>query len=267
MSGLTLRAKYKHFNTICEQTSDNSPTDSGSSFLMWWSSKAKTWNFEKLLRLFFVWPIDSVSPRIVRRVLPCRGTTLLFLRDVCPILVILQLLLQKYVIRTCPCIDCSTIYSFGSQSRWVHPKKCYASFLPFWWHPRMQIRTNLNSCEMRMSIQVSFERNYVCNVWRWLWSSVSWNTHPCVWTFRFGSFQQLRSIVLGVSRSCVCCLSITIWWSRIAMTSMTFAAVICDADEPHSATDSSFTMFPQSTTLPLYFLNCGSNSEFFRWQR
>ena len=27
MSGRPIRAKYKHFRTICEQTSDNSPTD------------------------------------------------------------------------------------------------------------------------------------------------------------------------------------------------------------------------------------------------
>ena len=33
MSGLTIRAKYKHFNTICEQTFDNSPSDSSSSCL------------------------------------------------------------------------------------------------------------------------------------------------------------------------------------------------------------------------------------------
>ena len=33
MSGLPIWAKYKHFKTICEQTSHNSPTDSSSSFL------------------------------------------------------------------------------------------------------------------------------------------------------------------------------------------------------------------------------------------
>ena len=31
MLGLPIRVKYKHFKTICEQTSDNSPTDSSSS--------------------------------------------------------------------------------------------------------------------------------------------------------------------------------------------------------------------------------------------
>ena len=42
------------------------------------------------------------------------------------------------------------------------------------------------------------------------------------------------------------------------MTSMTFAAVICDADDPCSVNtaydpESSFTVSPRSTTLPLYF--------------
>ena len=58
----------------------------------------------------------------------------------------------------------------------------------------------------------------------------------------------------------------------LAMTSMTSAAVICDADDPCSVNtacdpESFFTMSPRSTTLPLYFWNCGSNSEFLRWQR
>ena len=35
MSGRPIRSKYTHFKTICEQTSDNSPTDSSSSFLKW----------------------------------------------------------------------------------------------------------------------------------------------------------------------------------------------------------------------------------------
>ena len=33
MAGLPIRAKHKHFKTICEQTSDNSPTDSSSASL------------------------------------------------------------------------------------------------------------------------------------------------------------------------------------------------------------------------------------------
>ena len=39
MSGLPIRAKYKHIKTISEQTTHNFPTDSSSSFLNWWLSK------------------------------------------------------------------------------------------------------------------------------------------------------------------------------------------------------------------------------------
>ena len=38
-SGLPIRARYKHVKTMCEQTADNSPTDSSSSCMNWWSSK------------------------------------------------------------------------------------------------------------------------------------------------------------------------------------------------------------------------------------
>ena len=38
ISGLPIRAKYKHFRTILEHTGDNSPTDFIYSALKWWSS-------------------------------------------------------------------------------------------------------------------------------------------------------------------------------------------------------------------------------------
>ena len=51
------------------------------------------------------------------------------------------------------------------------------------------------------------------------------------------------------------------------MTSITFAAVTSDADEPCSVItlrepESSFAMSPRCTTRPLYFWKFGSNSEF-----
>ena len=54
--------------------------------------------------------------------------------------------------------------------------------------------------------------------------------------------------------------------------SMTFATVICDADDPCSVNtahdpESSLAMSPRSTSRPLYFWYWGSNSEFLRWQR
>ena len=55
------------------------------------------------------------------------------------------------------------------------------------------------------------------------------------------------------------------------MTSVTFATVICDADEPFSENtakepESTFTMSPRNTTLPFYFWYWGSNSAFLEWQ-
>ena len=38
ISGLPIRAKYKHFRTIREHTCDNSQTDFISSSSKWWSS-------------------------------------------------------------------------------------------------------------------------------------------------------------------------------------------------------------------------------------
>ena len=57
---------------------------------------------------------------------------------------------------------------------------------------------------------------------------------------------------------------------NLEMISLTFAAVICGADDPCSVItakdpESSFTMSPQSTTRPLYFWCCVSNTAFFKW--
>ena len=41
MSGLPSRFSYKHLITVCEQTCDNSPSDSSSSCLNWWSSRQR----------------------------------------------------------------------------------------------------------------------------------------------------------------------------------------------------------------------------------
>ena len=42
MSGPPIRAKYKHFKTICEHTSDNSPTASSSSTSLHWDCTSGT---------------------------------------------------------------------------------------------------------------------------------------------------------------------------------------------------------------------------------
>ena len=53
----------------------------------------------------------------------------------------------------------------------------------------------------------------------------------------------------------------------LEMISMTFAAVICDADDPCSVNTAcaSFTMSPRSTTRPLFFWCFASNSVFFSY--
>ena len=51
ISGLPIRAKYRHFKTICGQTFDNSPTDFNSSSLKWWSS------MHGVATLFYCWVI------------------------------------------------------------------------------------------------------------------------------------------------------------------------------------------------------------------
>ena len=93
-SGLPIRAKYKHFKTICEHTSDISPTDASSSLLKWWSSKQ---GFETLHSCsVFCLPARSIIPRIFEHVLPCRKTTQPSLREALSTLVIFQLSQQRF---------------------------------------------------------------------------------------------------------------------------------------------------------------------------
>ena len=95
MSGRPTLAKYKHFNTICEHTSDNSTTDSNSSCLNWWTSKH---GLETLCNcLTFLFANSQYVPRT-----SWRGCTISW--DHAPIQVIFHLLLQKYVIQTSSCV-------------------------------------------------------------------------------------------------------------------------------------------------------------------
>ena len=62
MSGLPIRAKYRHFRTICEQTFDNSPTNPNSSSFMTWSCNFVQWlsflfaSSQCRSTHFFAWP-------------------------------------------------------------------------------------------------------------------------------------------------------------------------------------------------------------------
>ena len=125
-----------------------------------------------------------------------------------------------------------------------------------------------------MTVQIPFKRN------DWVFDTGPWFVHLC-----FGRRIQISGhsdfgILNDVDAS-----SILTWVqadtasaacpahpSSLKIMSMTFAGVICDAGDPCPANnaydpESSFTMSPRSTTLPLYFWCWGSNSEFLRWQR
>ena len=162
----------------------------------------------------------------------------------------------------------------------------FASFQPCWYRARILLRINLVFGEQRdipssvlfpnsrsnqilsnfslpqksckwVSIQIWFEGKYwVFKDWPWFWPSVSWNTYPKIWTFwlwdsaQFGStFRFYLSAHAGIASAA--CPSPS---GGLAMTYTTFAAVVCEADEPRSV---------NTRTLPLYFWNCGSNSAFF----
>ena len=86
-------------SSICENTFDNSPTDSSSSFLNWWSPRQRLSSLYNCSTFFL--PAGSISQRFLEPVLPCHRTTRLFLREVFLTLVTFQLLQQKYVIQTC----------------------------------------------------------------------------------------------------------------------------------------------------------------------
>ena len=87
ISGRPIRAKYKHFETMCGQTSDNSPTDSSSSCLKWLSSKQGCETLQSCF-LFFVCQFAVSFNAFFEHVLPCRRTTILFVREVFAIRVI-----------------------------------------------------------------------------------------------------------------------------------------------------------------------------------
>ena len=79
----------------------------------------------------------------------------------------------------------------------------------------------------------------------------------------FGNFEQFCSILqftcVQADTASAACPSQP---GTLAITSIILAAVICDADEPCSvktaqAPDSSFTMSPLNTALPLYFYSLG----------
>ena len=178
------------------------------------------------------------------------------------------------------------IVSFGLHSRWVHPRYTWSSistcssissasepysfpFQPFWCHPHRLTEITLVSDERKYNpnsefcpiqfpneksfCEVSFLQQSGCwltvhmsfkmyhglfKISPWFWAFVSWKKYPNIWAFRFRSFEQSGSIFH---------LACQLGRRRALLLNTAYAP------------ESSFTMSPRSTTLPLYFCNLGSN--------
>ena len=81
MSGLPMRAKYRHFPTMCEHTCDNSPNVSNSSIFELMIVHTRSGNFAQIVQLSCLL-IHTISPRISSYVLPCHRTKRWYLREV-----------------------------------------------------------------------------------------------------------------------------------------------------------------------------------------
>ena len=97
MSGRPVLARYKHFQTICEQTCDNSPVLSNSSSFIWWSSKQ---GLDTLCNCSVFLLVSPPFHAFSRMTPPYRLTTLTLLNANFPTPAIVLLLQQKYLIRT-----------------------------------------------------------------------------------------------------------------------------------------------------------------------
>ena len=157
----------------------------------------------------------------------------------------------------------------------------FASFQPFWYRPRFLIRINLDFCEqigilnsVLFPIQdpIKFFRTFLSHnspasgcPYRFRSRGTTGSSrfdHDFGHLFRGVRIQKSGHSDFGILSSLGAPSDFT-WVYRqvlrrllvhLAMTSMTFAAVICEADEPRPV---------NTTTLPLYFWNCGSNSAVF----
>ena len=139
MSGLPIRAKNKHYRTLCEYTFGDSPTDVNScplnwlSYFWWFSHRCQFLSLELVVGdspdkeeilcttvELFCLQIQTTFPRTSLPVLSCRKTTWLFAREVFQF-TISQLHWQKFLIQT-SFWNCSAMFSSALHSRWVHPK-------------------------------------------------------------------------------------------------------------------------------------------------
>ena len=112
MSGLPMRAKYRHFKTICERTFDNSPTDPNSSSLNeLMVIKAWSCNCPQML-VVFVRQLAISLHTFLCIDLPYHRTMIKCLRQASLNKVAFLLLLRRSWIRTCFCNCPQYLWSF-----------------------------------------------------------------------------------------------------------------------------------------------------------
>ena len=180
--------------------------------------------------------------------------------------------------------------------------QCFVSFQPILCHPHIQMRIIFFQ-GVRISIPNLETFSQPCFNWIFL-NCLSHDSPAKGWPYRFRSRGTTGSSILDHDLGHLCrgrriqmsghsylrifnnfrASSIFTWVlagtasaacpadpGSLDMISMTFAAVICDADDPWTVNtaydpESSFTKSPRSTTRPLYFWCFASDSAFFKWQ-
>ena len=179
--------------------------------------------------------------------------------------------------------------------------QCFVSFQPIWCHPHTQIRITLFHDEQRDIPNLEFSPSHVSIGFSQIAFPIMvlpkgdrtdsfreerlglpyWN-HDFGHLCRGGRIQMSGHSDFGFFNY-LWAFSIFTWVyadtasaacpahpGSLDMISMTFAAVICDADDPCSVNaaqdpESSFTMSPRCTTRLLYYWCFASNSAFSKW--
>ena len=212
-------ARYKHFKTICEHTFDNSPTDWSSSFLKWWSCKQGLETLYTCSDFLFA-KSQNLSTHFGACPSMSQDHATVFARSFFNTLVIFQTIL---IPPTCtdknnPCFRRTNRRSqFGTLS-----------------HPSFKELFQFVSEIWQVGVRTSFESYHrIFNDCQWFRPFVSWKTYPYDWTLRLWNFEQWWCILNWVSAD-TASAACPAQSSSLALTSITFSAVILDADDPCS---------------------------------
>ena len=261
--------------------------------------QARTWNIVQLLHFLVFQFTVSLNASF-----PCRGTTLRFVREVFPILVIFLLLRQKRRDSNI-FLYCSTIVSFGLHSRWVHPKytlsrndvgSSMSTFFIIFFH----MGAILCFFPANLVSSTHTDKNNPCFRWTNMHSQFGTFSHPNSikassnglshnnpangWPYKFHSRGTTGSSMFAHDFGHLCRgrrihtsgHSGFVILSNLGASS-NFTWVLADTasaarlSQPgYLATTSCrlgrrWALLSRSTTLPLYLCNFGSNSAFLRW--